>query len=84
MSGGEYNYAYLKIADFARELRVLSKRDGNESAATPKKREKFRKLLECVAEAARAIEWNDSGDGCSEEEELIDKCLDFSNQKDSK
>lgn len=38
-------------------------------------RKAFRKHLVKVAAALRAIEWNDSGDGASDEEELIRACL---------
>ena len=65
MSGGSYNYAYSKIDDFRYDL--------SKSANTPE-RKAFVKLLEKVSEAARAIEWNDSGDGADESTAIM-KCL---------
>jgi hypothetical protein len=38
-------------------------------------RKKFRSHLRRVSEAMRAIEWNDSGDGASNEADLIRACL---------
>jgi len=63
MSGGSMNYLYSKI-----EYDAVFKTD------TPE-RKAFRKHLVKVAAALRAIEWNDSGDGASDEEELIRACL---------
>jgi hypothetical protein len=63
MSGGSMNYLYSKI-----EYDAVFKTD------TPE-RKAFRKHLVKVAAALRAIEWNDSGDGSSDEEELIRACL---------
>jgi hypothetical protein len=63
MSGGSMNYLYAKI-----EYDAVFKTD------TPE-RKAFRTHLVKVAAALRAIEWNDSGDGASDEEELIRACL---------
>jgi hypothetical protein len=38
-------------------------------------RKRFRAHLRLVADAMRAIEWNDSGDGASNEVECIQRCL---------
>ena len=62
MSGGSMNYLYSRVeyAEFKTDT-VL--------------RKTFRKHLLLVAEALRSLEWNDSGDGCSREEERIRACL---------
>lgn len=62
MSGGAYNYAYSRIEDFAYEL---------ERRANTPARKAFLRLLHKVSAAAKAIEWNDSGDGACDESELI-------------
>jgi hypothetical protein len=66
MSGGRYNYAYGRIEDFAYEFAP--------KANTPK-RKAFLRLLGKVAKAAKAIEWNDSGDGAPDEDDLIKAAL---------
>lgn len=58
MSGGSMNYLYCQILD------------ANFAENSPLRRA-FRAHLIKVAAACRAIEWNDSGDGDSEEEALI-------------
>ena len=55
-------YLYIKVDEAEFELN------------TPL-RKKFKKHLEKVAEALRAIEWNDSGDGAGSEEDMIMACL---------
>ena len=62
MSGGSMDYLYeqVGIAQFS-ENTVL--------------RRAMRKHLGKVAAALRAIEWNDSGDGDPDEEQLIRACL---------
>ena len=62
MSGGSMDYLYQKIEDAT-------------FLANSAQRKAFRKLLDNVAAALRAIEWNDSGDGCDNESELIEACL---------
>ena len=57
MSGGSYDYGYCKVDDFIDSL----------EATTPL-RKAFRKHLELVSNAMRAIEWVDSGD-CSKGDE---------------
>lgn len=52
MSGGSYNYAFLKIDDLANEIRTNN----------DPKRIAFVDLLKKVSDAAHAIEWEDSGD----------------------
>jgi hypothetical protein len=71
MSGGSYNYAYRRIEDLADEIVD----DGACDAASAELRRAFKAHLRDVAEACRAIEWNDSCDGYKEEEALIRKCL---------
>jgi len=62
VSGGSMNYLYGKVeeAEF--------------KPSTPLRRA-FREHLKLVAKALRAIEWNDSGDGDSTEDEAIRACL---------
>ena len=62
MSGGSMDYLYeqVGIAQFS-ENSVL--------------RRAMRKHLGKVAAALHAIEWNDSGDGAPDEDELIRACL---------
>ena len=71
MSGGSYDYIYRRINDLA----AMISETGGCSAASKSLRNAFKKHLELVAKTCRAIEWNDSGDGDSEEEELIKECL---------
>lgn len=71
MSGGSYDYAYRHVEDMADSLRA----EGSCGAAPAALRELFREHLRHVAEAMHAIEWNDSCDGDSREEELIIRCL---------
>lgn len=71
MSGGSYNYAYIQLEEFAGAM----KRTGGCSAAPCHVRQAFAAHLEQCAKAMRAIEWNDSGDGDSDEEMLIRGCL---------
>lgn len=66
MSGGAYNYAFLRIEELANEIE-----DNNIHRA------KFKKILLLVAEAARAVEWNDSGDwGIEKEEKALKELYD--------
>jgi hypothetical protein len=66
MSGGAYNYAYYKIEELAGDI--------SRNAKTPE-RKAFVSLLVKVAKAAKAIEWNDSGDGDPCETDLIRSAL---------
>jgi alcohol dehydrogenase class IV len=66
MSGGSYNYEYHRIENLAYEI--------GRNANTPE-RKAFTTLLKHVAEAAKAIEWNDSGDGDDRELDMIRKAL---------
>lgn len=62
MSGGSMDYLYSKVLDASfNEHTVL--------------RRAFRQHLKLIAEALRAIEWNDSCDGDDREEILLKKCL---------
>lgn len=74
MSGGSYDYAYCKIHDLASSIK-LEGGCGEGYCAPPELRRRFKKHLDDVAEAARAIEWNDSGDGDDEEAAKILRCL---------
>ena len=71
MSGGHYDYAYSKLLDFIVNLRIK----GGCHTAPPVVRQAFKEHLLKVSEAMKAIEWNDSGDGDRNEEELIMKCI---------
>jgi len=71
MSGGSYSYAYRQIESLAAEIRV----DGACYCAPAHLRRAFSAHLLKVAEAARAIEWNDSCDGDHDEEEKILACV---------
>lgn len=67
MSGGRYDYAYAHIEELARELELCPDKftpEGNviENPPTDAHRVRFKRILELVAEAARAVEWVDSGD----------------------
>ena len=62
MSGGSMDYLYAKVAG------------AHFRTDTPERRA-FRKHLDRVAAALRAIEWNDSGDGDDGEAEKIRACL---------
>lgn len=73
MSGGHYDYKYAVIKDLAFDIEVPSR--GEAQYTDSALRKKFKKHLELVALACRAIEWNDSGDGDSEEITLLKKCL---------
>ncbi len=53
MSGGSYDYAYLKVDDMAHNLRQL---------ATDPLRRAFHDHLLLVSQAMRAVEWVDSHD----------------------
>lgn len=62
MSGGSMNYLYSKVADA-------------EFKPDTTLRRAFKEHLKLVSVALRAIEWNDSGDGDSSEDEAIEACL---------
>lgn len=66
MSGGSWDYLYSRIEDGA--LRLLSDRN--------LLRRTFGAHLQKIAKALHDVEWNDSGDGASTEEESIRACLD--------
>lgn len=63
MSGGSMNYLYQRI-----------EWDATFETNTPERRA-FRKHLMLVARCLKAIEWNDSGDGDSQEEALLLECV---------
>jgi hypothetical protein len=67
MSGGEYDYAYRKVEYFLEAF--------PDEGPNPSLRAEFRKHLRVVAEAMRAIEFNDSGDGAPEEVRTIRQAL---------
>lgn len=63
MSGGSYDYAYRKVQDFADELR---------DQATNPLRAAFAEHLALISKAMRDIEWVDSGDcGSGDEDDAI-------------
>ena len=68
MSGGHYDYLCFRVRDFADEMETQANQ----------KRIEFQKLMVLVAEACRAIEWEDSGDtGPEQTEEAIDAVFNF-------
>ena len=71
MSGGSYDYVYRHFINFAYRVEDRAKGSPNDAL-----RLAFAKHVIMVAEAAKALEWTDSGD-CSypSEEEPIRKCL---------
>lgn len=73
MSGGSYDYFYQRLSEMAESIRPVG--GCGAYAASPALRKAFAAHLRDCAEACRAIEWNDSGDGDSREIELIRKCV---------
>lgn len=71
MSGGTYDYGFRRLEELADNIRP----NGDCHACSRPLREAFRAKLLSMAAAARAIEWNDSGDGASDEEALVRKAL---------
>lgn len=72
MSGGHYSYAYVRVLEFAEQLRSnIYSKVVKDSAL----RREFAGHLYNVSLAMKAIEWNDSGDGDDQEEELIRICI---------
>lgn len=67
MSGGSYEYTYVKIDMMADDITL----NGSCSAAPPALRAAFKEHLRKVARACKAIEWNDSCDGDDNETELL-------------
>lgn len=74
MSGGSYNYTYSRVHDLASAISDNGG-CGEGYCAPPALRRAFKTHLRDVAAALRAIEWNDSGDGDSDEMLLISRCL---------
>jgi len=72
MSGGSYDYLYSKIRDMADDMPLHSSCD---DYVHPSLRAAFKKHLKLVADACRAIELNDSGDGDQDEIAKIEACL---------
>ncbi len=72
MSGGSYNYAYLGIDQLATAIRTSGP---DYPGVDYELRAAFKRHLLNVAAACRAIEWNDSGDGDSNEADLIRQAL---------
>lgn len=64
MSGGSMDYFYSHVEDAAEKFRLNTMY-----------RVAMRSHMLKLAKALRAIEWNDSGDGDDQEEELINECL---------
>jgi hypothetical protein len=73
MSGGSYNYAYARVEEFAANLNTHSA--GIPDYVNLPLRKLFRTHLRKVADAMRAIEWNDSGDGDDDEQRFITDVL---------
>jgi hypothetical protein len=71
MSGGAYDYAFGKVTEVAEQ--IVEK--GDCSAAPPHLRKAFKAHLRKIADALKAIEWNDSGDGDQDEEDLLREIL---------
>lgn len=71
MSGGSYDYAYVRLNEFADSL----KEKGACDAASPLMRRAFAEHCRKVAQAMRACEWNDSFDGDSRETQLISELV---------
>ena len=72
MSGGHYDYAFIKVSEFAGSL---------EDADIIPERERFKELLILVSTAMHDIEWVDSGDYSDGEEiESIEKIFSFLNK----
>lgn len=73
MSGGTYDYAYSKVISMAEDMQIVG--DVNEIISPT--RVWFIHHLHLVAEAMRAVEWEDSGDTSSEETvKAIDAVMD--------
>ena len=72
MSGGHYDYMYLKVAQLADDIELGT---GEHSEAPPELRARFKTHLHKVARALKAIEYNDSGDGDPEEVDLLTEIL---------
>lgn len=62
MSGGSMEYLYRKVED------------ASFYESTPQ-RKALRRHLNDLAKVLRCVEWNDSGDGCSNEDEKIEALL---------
>ena len=71
MSGGCYDYAYRQIENLAQDINVRAIYGDSVAGSSGILRRAFALHLLSVAAAARAIEWNDSGDGANDEGELI-------------
>lgn len=77
MSGGQYDYAYSRVNDFAYSIvQQYESWDTNKPTWTDRPylalRQRFAAHLEAVAEAMRTIEWADSGD---KSDEAVEQCL---------
>ena len=73
MSGGSYDYAFLKVDGVAASLRIDDA--GCANYVDVRLRKRFRTHLQLVARAMKAIEWNDSCDGDDGEQSAIRACL---------
>lgn len=74
MSGGSYDYFYIKIEEYASSIRLQGSCKSDvpgRGCASPSLRQAFRAHMFKVARAAQAIEWNDSCDGNDSEQELL-------------
>jgi hypothetical protein len=64
MSGGSMSYFSFRLEEVANQFQLHSFR-----------RRALRKLILKLAKALKAVEWNDSGDGDPQEDQLIDEVL---------
>ena len=74
MSGGAYDYAYVRLNDFIDHVK-LDETGAELGHEDMNLRQEFRDLLIKVSDAMCAIEWNDSDDGDPHEREKITACF---------
>lgn len=74
MSGGSYDYFYIKVEEIAHRISTESC-CSSIGYSRPALRKAFKEHLLKVAEILHAIEWNDSCDGDSTENEKIEALL---------
>jgi len=77
MSGGHYDYVSSRIRELSEEISQGTKeRKAEMSKETLRLRMAFARHLKKVSEACHDIEWVDSGDsGTGDENKAIKKCL---------
>lgn len=70
MSGGAYDYAYSKVREFGERLTDGETQEGYKpeiSSEALALRQRFAAICLLVAEAMKAVEWEDSGDSGPED-----------------